>query len=385
MAFDFPNAPTVGQVYQGYTWDGEKWLQTLTTPLSGAVRYDAAQGLTVNQMAQARSNIGDLKKNYVLNGAMMVSQENGATAGTTSLYYPVDQFMVQFSNAGAISVAQEANPTPAGSPNRLVVSVTTADAAVGASDYSLISQSIEGFRVADLNFGTAAAKTIIIQFGVVAAAGTYCVSVTNSAANRSYVAEYAISAGEAGNNVVKSVVIPGDITGTWPKDNTAGLIVRWGLMAGSNFQAAAGSWSAGNFIGTANQTNVMAAASTFFRLGDVGLYEGNVAPPFMVPDYASELALCKRYWQRLGGTVASDIYIRGYVNGVAALASTLVYPVEMRAPPAAAMAGTWAQSGNGSPSFALGTRSTCITMTTTAAGDTFLYNNGGSLTLNARI
>ncbi|MEY9239187.1 hypothetical protein ABIF68_006806 [Bradyrhizobium japonicum] len=25
MAFDFPNAPTIGQVYQGYTWDGEKW------------------------------------------------------------------------------------------------------------------------------------------------------------------------------------------------------------------------------------------------------------------------------------------------------------------------------------------------------------------------
>ena len=25
MAFDFPSSPTVGQVYQGYTWDGEKW------------------------------------------------------------------------------------------------------------------------------------------------------------------------------------------------------------------------------------------------------------------------------------------------------------------------------------------------------------------------
>lgn len=25
MAFDFPTAPTIGQVYQGYTWDGEKW------------------------------------------------------------------------------------------------------------------------------------------------------------------------------------------------------------------------------------------------------------------------------------------------------------------------------------------------------------------------
>jgi hypothetical protein len=26
MAFDFPTAPTVGQVYQGFSWDGEKWI-----------------------------------------------------------------------------------------------------------------------------------------------------------------------------------------------------------------------------------------------------------------------------------------------------------------------------------------------------------------------
>ncbi|MET3995050.1 hypothetical protein ABID65_006716 [Bradyrhizobium sp. S3.9.2] len=25
MAFDFPASPTIGQTYQGYTWDGEKW------------------------------------------------------------------------------------------------------------------------------------------------------------------------------------------------------------------------------------------------------------------------------------------------------------------------------------------------------------------------
>jgi hypothetical protein len=28
-AFDFPSSPTVGQVYQYYTWDGEKWYSTL--------------------------------------------------------------------------------------------------------------------------------------------------------------------------------------------------------------------------------------------------------------------------------------------------------------------------------------------------------------------
>lgn len=25
MAYDFPSSPIVGQTYQQYTWDGEKW------------------------------------------------------------------------------------------------------------------------------------------------------------------------------------------------------------------------------------------------------------------------------------------------------------------------------------------------------------------------
>jgi hypothetical protein len=37
MAFDFPNSPTVGQVFQGYTYDGEKWLMTLATPNTSGV------------------------------------------------------------------------------------------------------------------------------------------------------------------------------------------------------------------------------------------------------------------------------------------------------------------------------------------------------------
>ena len=66
-------------------------------PLAGAVRYDVAQTLTANQMAQARSNIAVTKKNYIVNGAMMVSQENGTTAVTLAGTYPVDQFVINFS------------------------------------------------------------------------------------------------------------------------------------------------------------------------------------------------------------------------------------------------------------------------------------------------
>ena len=38
----------------------------------GSVRYDLPQGLTANQTAQARANIAVTKKNYIINGGMMI-------------------------------------------------------------------------------------------------------------------------------------------------------------------------------------------------------------------------------------------------------------------------------------------------------------------------
>lgn len=109
MGINFPNAPTVGQLYPlpavvgvpQYRWDGEKWTQsslqakaviyadgsvpmtaglTLVAPpvnptdaaaksyvdgltglASGVVHYDAAQALTAAQMAQAQANIAALR------------------------------------------------------------------------------------------------------------------------------------------------------------------------------------------------------------------------------------------------------------------------------------------------------------------------------------
>src|SRR5262249_4569991 len=109
---------------------------------------------------------------------------------------------------------------------------------------------LEGYRVADLLIGTGSAKTIVVQFGVKAPAGTYCVALRNGALNRSYVTEYTIAGGEANTDVVKSVSFSLDTTGTWARDNTAGCYLTWGLMVGSTRQTAANAWQSGNFIGT---------------------------------------------------------------------------------------------------------------------------------------
>lgn len=274
MAFDFPSSPTVGQVVNGYTWDGEKWIM-------------AGAGV-----------LSVVKKNYVINGAMMVSQD-GAAAGSTANYYPVDQFAYFFSGTtGVVSAAQVASRTPGGSPNRIRCTVTTADAAVAAGDLAILYTRLEGYRVVDLKFGTASAKAVTIQFGVKAPAGVYCVAIENGAPNRCYAAEYTITAGEANTDVIKSVTIPGDVTGTWLTDNGNGLQIVWTLMSGSTFQQAAGAWAAGNTPGTVNQFNLLGTNGNVFELFDVSLTEGTSAPAFVVPDYPNELVLCQRYYER---------------------------------------------------------------------------------------
>lgn len=283
MAYDFPNTPTLGQTYQGYVWDGEKWLSAGGTP-----------------------PIGNVKKNYIINGAMMISQENGSASITTG--YAVDQFCKIHTNDGGITVQQVAVPTPGGSSHRLRTTVTVADTAVGASQYSVIYQGIEGLRVADLMFGTTLAKGITLRFGCKGPAGIYSIVYSNNnAAPRNYVAEYTISAGEANTDVVKTVYIPGDQVGTWPKDNTTGGFIYWCLMVGTTYAQAPSVWtSTPTIIGSTNQFNFMATVGNVFDLFDVWMGDGTAAPPYVVPDYPSELQLCLRYWEKTYHNIAGS-------------------------------------------------------------------------------
>ncbi|WP_439357764.1 hypothetical protein [Bradyrhizobium sp. DASA03007] len=295
--------------------------QGLAAANLGALSYSVVQATTAVQQAIARANAGITKKNYIINGGMQISQENGTTAVTAVGSHPVDQFAMR-GNTLPWSAAQVASPTPGGSPNRIRVTSTSAHA-LAAGDLTAISQSIEGQRCVDLKFGQSGAKNCVLQFGVKAPAGTYCITVQNSASTRSYVAEYTISAGQANTDIMVSIPIPGDIAGTWNTDNTAGIIIWWTLTCGSSFQGPAGSWQGSAIYATSNQFNLLAANGSVFELFDVGLYEGNAAPPFQLPDYAGEISLCKRYWQQLQSWVVD--------TGVQVFSTVL--PVKMRATP----------------------------------------------------
>jgi len=277
----------------------------------------------------------------------MVSQENGSTPVTVSGLYPVDQFLVAGSVSGTFTCAQVASLTPAGSPNRIRFTVGTAEPAVGAGHFLVLQTNIEGLRLADLKFGTAAARVLTIQFGVKAPAGTYSISLYNAAANRTYAGEYTIAAGEANTDVVKSVTLTADTTGTWPTSNTLSLSINWSLMCAPNVAGVAGAWQAGAVLGSTNQFNLFGTSGNVFELFDVGVYEGSVAPAFQVPDFASELVKCRRYWTQ---TYAACDYAVTVANQASVVAVTFGIP--MRAAPT--LTGVVGAVGSGTTGCSMG-------------------------------
>ena len=84
---------------------------------------------------------------------------------------------------------------------------------LAAGDYFLVTTAIEGARVADLNWGTANARTIVVRFWFnCGTTGLYSFRLANSATNRCYVHQFSYPTASVW--MLVSAVVPGDTTGT---------------------------------------------------------------------------------------------------------------------------------------------------------------------------
>jgi len=323
------------------------------------ISIEEANAFTLAQMAQARANIGVTKKNYIVNGGMMVSQENGATAGTANGYYSVDQWILDLSATGALTVAQVASRTPGGSNNRIRVTVTTAQTTIGSS-YCILRQPLEGQRIADLLAGTASAKQVTASFGIKSSvAGTFNVSIPCGDFTSSVGGTFTIAAGEVNTDVIKTVTFQLPTSGNYVSTNAAGAHLQFVLMQ------------------SIQPPNVLATVGNVFELFDVGLYEGAAAPAFQLPDYANTLQVCLRYyykglWSWRLSAVGSGIY-----------AIDIPFKVPMRVVPTLSLSATSRANLATSGFVNTDLSQTAFQITASAAGDTYVY--GETLIANARM
>jgi hypothetical protein len=268
-----------------------------------------------------------VNKNRLSNGAMVVDQRGAAVTVTGG--HPVDRWVSVFLTSGALSYAQ-ATQAPVGFTKSVGVTATTGDGSIAATEFAGVQQRIEGYDIADLGFGTVNAKTVTASFWVRSpATGTHCFILGNSpTVTRSYVAEYTVNS--ANTWEYKTITIPGDTSGTWVTDNQSGMVARFGLAVGSNFQQAAGSWGTVNSFGSANQVNVIATTNNVFYVTGVQLEVGSVATNFEYRHYEKELSLCQRYYYRIYADTIGQPFGTGYNSSTTQTEGVVIFPVPMR-------------------------------------------------------
>jgi hypothetical protein len=250
-------------------------------------------------------------KNKIINGAMMIDQRNVGAALTYSAseaVYNVDRWQAGAIGGGTFTTRQmdsantsasnyEASSAPTGFTNSLKITVGTADTSLASTDRYSIYHYIEGYNVQDLDFGIATAKTVTVSFWTKSSVvGTYGVYLANAAFSRSNPSTFTINV--ANTWEYKTITFAGDITGTWLKGNTTGLVLGVSFAMGTTYQGTANTWAATAYFTTSGQTNFMATSGNTFYITGVQLEKGTTASSFEFRSYGKELMLCQRYFQK---------------------------------------------------------------------------------------
>jgi hypothetical protein len=301
----------------------------LTTASSGIQFSDAST------QTAAASPFG--LKNRIINGAMVIDQRNAGasvTIGATSITYTLDRFWAFADQASKFSIQRNAGSVtpPTGFTNYLGVTSLSAYSIV-SGDRFVVVQSIEGFNTADLDWGTANAKTVTLSFWVRSSlTGTFGGALRNSANNRSYPYSYTISSANTWEQ--KTVTIAGDTSGTWLTNNDTGIQVSWSLGSGSTYSGTAGAWVGSNILSVTGATSVVGTNGATFYITGVQLEQNTSATPFERRLYNQELANCQRYLYHWDSS--SNVYARVQTGVIFAANSVQVQinlPVVMRSAP----------------------------------------------------
>jgi hypothetical protein len=319
-------------------------------------------------------------RNKIIGGDFTTNpwQRGTSFAPITPGTYAADRFQYGASGAADISTLKTVDSPTASqagifTQHCLHLDVTTAVAAIAATDYSIVYQRIEGLNAASFGFGQAGTRYATLSFWHKhTKTGIYCAAFRNGDGTRSYVAEYTQDVTDTWEKA--TITIPIDTTGTWIYDSTgSGLDVSFALAAGTTYQTTANTWTAGNFLATANQVNALDNIANNFKIALVQLEAGSIATPFETRDVGTELALCHRYYE------ICPVSFRSNIGGSTFAEVPIIFKVKKRASPTYTLTGAIASTNITSDTIRVNdsapTEGVGYTITATAVNtDTYIFH-----------
>tara|TARA_E500000318_G_scaffold7770_1_gene7183 strand:- start:99 stop:1193 length:1095 start_codon:yes stop_codon:yes gene_type:complete len=279
------------------------------------------------------SQIGG-RRNIIINGAMVHDQRNGGSAiASLGQYstYTVDRWKYYSDQSGKFSFQQnQSSVTPPVGFTKYLGLTSLSDFSPGTNESVSISQYIEGFNSAQLNWGTSDAKTCTLSFYVRSSlTGTFSGALVGG---QNYIFTYSVSS--ANTWEYKTITIPGSTTGTWNTDNTSGVRVLFTLGYGSGQVGTANAWQSADLAASGSIQVAGTSGATFYITG-VQLEVGSQATPFEHRSFGEELALCQRYYYKT--TTGANAVISGSATatGTVDFSGFGNFPVRLRTTPTA--------------------------------------------------
>ena len=295
--------------------------------------------------AKVSSDVSQLGKNLIQNGAMTVAQRGvNATIlsgfDSTTNSYIADRFLASGGGTpqNRADLKHVSSGGPTGFPNFIRYDITTAESAVAAGESSIIQQRIEGFNLQSIQAASGVVALTLQFYMRSPKTGTHCVYLSTQS-TRNVVKEFTVAVADTWEKHTLSFVADTS-GGTVSNAATEFLRVGWPIIAGSTYQGTADSWTASNIFATSNQQNLADNTANNIDITGVQLEVGSVATDFENEAISVTLAKCWRYF-RLQDFTSMRVYGGTYDVNANAATGAITFPVQMRAAPTIAFNGTY--------------------------------------------
>jgi hypothetical protein len=310
---------------------------------------EVAGDLVVSGTISGGAGMGGFR-NRIINGDMRIAQRgtsNVVVNGVNNVYGSLDRWKTSATwPAGQLTITRQTlaasdNPYQSGLQYSLRCTVNTG---LTGFNYFYIHQALELVNIADFNLGTPFGSPFTVSFWF-----------------RSN-----IPAGSIISAAIQTYVAPGNIsyvtdfktTGTWQyvTFTVPPMATTLGVLSTDNFLLAIGSLNTqAGFVTPASNVNTWASsinsvgsaamypwwqnAGNYIEFTGVQLEKGTVATPFEFRPFATELALCQRYYQLYntsgGSGVSNGILGIGHVGSATVAQFAIPLKVSMRVGPTA--------------------------------------------------